>query len=97
MAVEKINIDYVAKLARIELNEEEKVQFSEQLDSILGHFDKLNAVNVEGVEPMAHAVPVTNVWAEDEPGETFSPEQATQNSTEVIDNQVAVPKVVGES
>jgi len=97
MSVEKIDIDYVANLARIELTADEKIQFSAQLDHVLGHFAKLNAVDIAGVEPMAHAVPVVNVWAADEAGEVLSPEEALQNAVEGEANQVVLPKVIGES
>ncbi|WP_269523812.1 Asp-tRNA(Asn)/Glu-tRNA(Gln) amidotransferase subunit GatC [Coraliomargarita parva] len=90
-----IDIDYVANLARIELTDEEKARLGQQLDDILGYFDKLNAVDVSGVEPMAHAHPVFNVWREgDEPGPTYSPEVLTKMAPESRDNQVVVPKVV---
>jgi len=90
-----IDIDYVANLARIELSQEEKAKLGGQLDDILGYFDKLNAVNVDGVEPMAHAHAVTNVWREgDEPGPTYSPEVLIKMAPESRENQVVVPKVV---
>ena len=97
MSVETIDIDYVAKLARIELTEEEKALFSDQLGQVLEHFEQLKAVNVDGVEPMAHAVPVVNVWAEDTPGSVFSPEEALLNASEVENNQLVLPKIVGEN
>lgn len=90
-----IDIDYVANLARIELTDEEKAKLGSQLDDILGYFEKLNMVNVDGVEPMAHSHPVTNVWREgDEPGPTFSPDVLTRMAPDSRDNQVVVPKVV---
>ena len=90
-----IDIDYVANLARIELTDEEKAKLGSQLDDILGYFDKLNAVDVSGVEPMAHAHAVTNVWREsDQPGPVFDPEVLMQMAPESRDNQVVVPKVV---
>ena len=90
-----IDIDYVANLARIELTAEEKERLGHQLDDILGYFEKLNAVDVGGVEPMAHAHAVSNVWREgDEPGPTYSTEQVTKMAPESRDNQVVVPKVV---
>lgn len=92
---EHIDIDYVANLARIELTDEEKIRLGSQLDDILGYFEKLKAVDVEGVEPMAHAHPVVNVWREnDQPGPTFDPEVLIRMAPESRDNQVVVPKVV---
>ena len=90
-----IDIDYVANLARIDLSGEEKAKLGTQLNDILGYFEKLNAVDVEGVEPMAHAHQIDNVWRTgDEPGPTYGPEVLTEMSPESRDNQVVVPKVV---
>ncbi len=90
-----IDIDYVANLARLDMSDEQKAKLGTQLDDILGYFDKLNAVDVEGVEPMAHAHRVFNVWREgDEPGETYPPEVLLNMAPEQRDNQVVVPKVV---
>lgn len=92
---EQIDIDYVANLARLELSEEEKETFGSQLKDILGYFEKLNAIDVEGVEPMAHAHQVYNVWREgDVPGETFGPEVLSGMAPEFRESQVVVPKVV---
>jgi len=90
-----IDIDYVANLARLDMTEEEKSKLGSQLDDILGYFEKLNSVDVEGVEPMAHAHRVANVWREgDQPGETYAPEILTGMAPDHRDNQVVVPKVV---
>jgi aspartyl-tRNA(Asn)/glutamyl-tRNA(Gln) amidotransferase subunit C len=90
-----IDIDYVANLARLEMSAEEKAKLGSQLDDILGYFDKLNAVDVSGVEPMAHAHRVFNIWREgDQPGETYAPEVLTRMAPEQRDQQVVVPKVV---
>ena len=91
----EIDIDYVAKLARLELSDKEKEKLGAQLQDILGYFDKLNSVDVENVEPMAHAYSVFNVWRDsDEPGGTYSPDVLMQMAPEQRDNQVVVPKVV---
>ena len=90
-----IDIDYVADLARIELTDKEKLTLSAQLDDILGHFDKLSAVNVDGIEPMAHTQNIHNVWrTADAPGATLRVEALTEMAPEQRDNQVVVPKVV---
>lgn len=90
-----IDIDYVADLARIDMSDEEKAKLGSQLDDILGYFEKLNTVDVTGVEPLAHAQQVSNIWREgDQPGETYPPETLTQMAPQQRDNQVVVPKVV---
>ncbi|MBG29963.1 MAG: Asp-tRNA(Asn)/Glu-tRNA(Gln) amidotransferase GatCAB subunit C [Opitutae bacterium] len=92
----KLDVDYVANLARIELTDEEKQKFSSQLGDVLKYFDKLNAVEVDGVEPTAHAFPRHNVWDEDQPRSGFSSEEALMNAPEKRQDQVVVPKVIEE-
>ena len=92
----KLDVDYVANLARIELTEKEKKKFSSQLGDVLKYFDKLNAVEVEGVEPTAHAFPRHNVWDEDQPRSGLSSEEALMNAPEKRQEQVVVPKVIEE-
>lgn len=93
----EIDIDYVAKLARIELTEEEKGKFSKQLGQILGYFKKLSAIDVSDVEPSAHAHAIYNVWREDIEGEPMSVEDALMNAPAKRDNQIVVPKVVDDA
>lgn len=93
---EDFDIEYVAQLARIELSEEEKKVFGSQLGEVLAFFGKLKEVNVEGIEPTAHAHPIFNVWAEDQPGKTFTPAEALRNAPSQRDDQVVVPRIVEE-
>jgi len=95
MDTPNIDIDYLANLARIELSKEEKIKLSSQLNDIIGYFDKLSAIDVEGVEPMAHAHKVFNIWREgDEPGQTYTVDTLKKMAPEYRDNQVVVPKVI---
>ena len=90
-----IDIDYVADLARIELTDKEKSTLSAQLADILGHFEKLSAVDVDGIEPMAHTQNIHNVWRlGDAPGATLKAQTLIEMAPEQRDNQVVVPKVV---
>lgn len=59
-------VEHIATLSRLELSEEEKVVFANQLSSILEYVDKLAAVDTSDVEPMAHSLPVRNVFRVDE-------------------------------
>ena len=92
-----MDIEYVAKLARISLTDEEKKKFSAQLGDVLENFEKLNAIDVSGIEPTAHAFPLYNVWQEDEPETGFTPEEALKNAPAQRANQVVVPKVVEDA
>lgn len=92
-----IDIDYVAKLARIELTEDEKAKYSAQLGQILEYFKKLSEVDVDGVEPSAHAHSIYNVWRDDIPTPAMSVEDALMNAPAKRDNQIVVPKVVDDA
>jgi aspartyl-tRNA(Asn)/glutamyl-tRNA(Gln) amidotransferase subunit C len=65
MKLERDAVLHIAKLARVELTEQEIATFSDQLSDIIGHFDALNAVDTDGVEPTAHTLPLRNVMADD--------------------------------
>ena len=93
---QELDVDYVANLARIELSDEEKQKFSSQLGDVLKYFEKLNSVEVEGVEPTAHAFPRYNVWDEDSPQSGFSVDEALSNAPEKRQDQMVVPKVIEE-
>jgi aspartyl-tRNA(Asn)/glutamyl-tRNA(Gln) amidotransferase subunit C len=89
-----LRLDHVSQLARIDLTPEEKERFATQLGDVLKYIEQLNEVNVEGVEPTAHAFPVVNVWAADVPEPGLSVEDALRNAPEKRDNMFVVPKVV---
>ena len=93
----EINIDYVAKLARIELTSEEKEKYSQQLGQILGYFQKLSEIDVTDVEPSAHAHAIYNVWREDVEGTPMNVDDALMNAPAKRDNQIVVPKVVDDA
>jgi aspartyl-tRNA(Asn)/glutamyl-tRNA(Gln) amidotransferase subunit C len=89
-----MDIDYVSNLARIELSEKEKEKFRGQLGDVLKYFEKLQEVNVDGVEPTAHAFPRYNVWDNDLAKKPFSVDLALQNAPKSRNEQILVPKVV---
>jgi aspartyl-tRNA(Asn)/glutamyl-tRNA(Gln) amidotransferase subunit C len=67
MKLDRDIVIHISKLARVELSDAEVETFSEQLSEIIGHFDALNAVDTDGVEPTAHTLPLENVMADDRP------------------------------
>jgi aspartyl-tRNA(Asn)/glutamyl-tRNA(Gln) amidotransferase subunit C len=93
----KLDIDYVAQLARLALTPEEKQRFAQQLADVLAYIEQLKEVDVSGVEPTAHAFEVVNVWQDDVPGAAFPLEKALQNAPAVRDGMIVVPKVVDEA
>uniref|UniRef100_A0A7C4QWU7 Aspartyl/glutamyl-tRNA(Asn/Gln) amidotransferase subunit C n=1 Tax=candidate division CPR3 bacterium TaxID=2268181 RepID=A0A7C4QWU7_UNCC3 len=76
------DIRYCAKLARIELTPEEEERFFKQLSSILGYFEKLNELDLEGVEPIYQVTGQTNVFREDEVMNVSRTEDMLRNAPE---------------
>lgn len=97
MNTDSIDIDYLSSLSRIELSPEEKATYSRQLGQILEYFERLKSVNVDGVEPTAHAFPMENIYAEDVSRAALTPEAALQNAPSKREQQFVVPKVVDEA
>jgi aspartyl-tRNA(Asn)/glutamyl-tRNA(Gln) amidotransferase subunit C len=89
-----IDIDHLATLSRLALTPEEKARFSAQLGDILGYVEQLKQVNVDGVEPTAHATPIFNVLQDDDPRPGLPVEEALRNAPAQRDQMVLVPRVV---
>lgn len=93
-AAPQLDIDHVAKLARLALTPEEKAKFAQQLGDVLHHIEQLSKVDVSNVEPTAHAAPVFNVWADDIAQAGLSVELALRNAPAQRQHMIVVPKVV---
>ncbi|MDQ0340095.1 aspartyl-tRNA(Asn)/glutamyl-tRNA(Gln) amidotransferase subunit C [Caldalkalibacillus uzonensis] len=94
--ISKQEVEHVARLARLNLTEEEKEQFTKQLDSILNFAQKLNELDTDNVEPTSHVLPLVNVMRDDVPHESLPVEEALKNTAEHQDGQVKVPSVLEE-
>ncbi len=94
MAHPELDVGYVAKLARLKLTKEEAQLFQEQLGHVLQYADKLREVDVSGVEVAAHAVPMCNVFREDEPRDWFTADEALRNAPRQVNGLFVVTKVV---
>ena len=94
MADPQIDVRYVANLARINLSEEEVTRYGTQLQDIMGYIEKLSEVDVDGIEPTAHAYEVSNRVREDIPVPSLPAEGFLKNTPDQSKNQLRVPKVV---
>ena len=90
----QLDIDHIAKLARLALTPDEKAKFAQQLGDVLHHIEQIAKVDVTGVDPTAHASPVYNVWQDDVAQPGLSVADALRNAPAQRDNMIAVPKVV---
>ena len=84
---------HVAKLARLELSEEEQENYTKQLSSILSYIEKLNEIDTTGIEPMAHSVKISNVMREDIVVQDFSRDEMLKNAPCEEDGFFKVPKI----
>lgn len=86
----------VALLARLELSEAELDEYATQLGRILEYVEILDALDTEDVEPMAHAVELTNVFRADEPSASLPREEALANAPLSDGRYFLVPPILGE-
>ncbi len=96
MALTRQDVEKVALLARLQLEPEELDQLTGQLARVLEYVDQLSQLDTSDVAPLAHAVELTNVFREDEPGQTLPREQALANAPRSDGRFYLVPAVLGE-
>ena len=89
-----IDVAHVAKLARLNLTEEETTLFQAQLGRVLEYAEKLREPDTSHVEAAAHAIPIFNIFREDEPRAGFSAEEALRNAPRQANGLFIVTKVV---
>ncbi len=90
----KMDIEKVAKLARLELSEEEKKIFGNQLEQVLTYMEQLNQLDTKGVEPTSHAIPMPNVFREDEVKPSFPRDEVLGIAPDKEDDHFKVPKII---
>lgn len=90
----EIDVDHVARLARLALTEEERARFRAQLGVILEHAERVREVAAEDVPPTSHPIPMRNVLREDEPEPGLSHEEALAGAPEAERARFKVPRIV---
>ena len=96
MALTREEVRKVALLARLELAEEELDAQAANLNTLLEQFEKLQALDVTGIEPTSHAIPLVNVLREDVLRPSLSRDEVLVNAPEASDGCFVVPRVLGE-
>jgi aspartyl-tRNA(Asn)/glutamyl-tRNA(Gln) amidotransferase subunit C len=89
--IERSDVDYVARLARLRLSDDEAERMTRELSAVLGYIEHIEELDLDGVEPTSHVVQLENVLRADEPGECLPREQALANAPEAADDGFAVP------
>ncbi len=95
--IDEVQVRKVAKLSRLELTEAEVEEFTDQLSAILDYVEKMNELDTDGIEPLAHCLPISNVLREDCVKESLGTEQALANTPQRNGEFFKVPKILDDS
>ena len=95
--IDQTQVKKVARLARLELTEAEVAEFTDQLSEILDYVEKLNELDTENVEPLAHCLPITNCFREDIIKESLGTEKTLANAPQRDGEFFKVPKILDDS
>lgn len=95
--IDEKQVREVAMLGRLELSDKEVKMFSAQLSEILNYVEKLNELDTENVEPLAHSLPVQNVFRDDQPNDTLQTQQALANAPEHDEQFFLVPRILDDN
>jgi len=97
---EKIDAEQVrkvAKLSRLDLSDAEIAEFTDQLGAILGYVEKMNELDTSQVEPLAHCLPISNVFRADEVKPSLGTEKVLANAPEQDAPFFKVPKILDDN
>jgi aspartyl-tRNA(Asn)/glutamyl-tRNA(Gln) amidotransferase subunit C len=94
MEISKEQVEHVARLARLEVSEDEKAMFARQLSGILTYMDQLKELETKGVEPTATVLPTDNVFRDDDVRPSLPQEKALANAPDQADGFFRVPKIL---
>ena len=89
-------IEHIARLARLDLSEDELIRYGDQLSAVLDYIDQLREVDVNGVEPTAQVTGMRNIWREDEVRDCPEEERqaALKEAPELEEGQIKVKRVL---
>jgi len=95
--IDQAQVRKVARLSRLDLTEAEIEEFTDQLCAILDYVEKMNELDTENVEPLAHCLPVSNVFREDSVKESLGTENTLANAPQRDGEFFKVPKILDDS
>jgi aspartyl-tRNA(Asn)/glutamyl-tRNA(Gln) amidotransferase subunit C len=89
-------VEHVASLAKLDLSDEEIDRLQTEMGRILEHADKLQEVDTDDIQGTSHVIPMTNVYREDEVGQSLTPEEVVANAPDSAEEFFKVPRIVEE-
>ncbi|MGH2729461.1 MAG: Asp-tRNA(Asn)/Glu-tRNA(Gln) amidotransferase subunit GatC [Actinomycetota bacterium] len=97
MALDRAAVDHVARLARLALSEDERQRMQAELTQILEHAERIQALDLDDVEPTSHAIPLSNVMRPDEARPSLTPQEALANAPAAEDGRFMVPRIIEDA
>ena len=97
MSIDRAAVDHVARLARLDLSEEERERMRVELSQILEHAEQVQALDLDGVEAKSHSVPLKNAVRADEVTPSLPQEAALRNAPETEDGRFKVPRIIEDA
>jgi len=94
--INKSQVEKIAKLSRLKLTAQEVQEFTGQLSAIIDYVEKMNELDTANVEPLAHCLPIHNVFRSDEPKGSLGTEIALSNAPQTDGDFFKVPKILDE-
>ncbi len=95
--IDQAQVRKVAKLSRLELTEAEVEEFTGQLSAILDYVEKMNELDTDNIEPLAHCLPISNVFRQDRVKESLGTEKTLGNAPQRDGEFFKVPKILDDS
>jgi len=95
--IDQAQVRKVAKLSRLDLTEAEVEEFTGQLSAILDYVEKMNELDTDSIEPLAHCLPISNIFRRDCVKESLGTEKALANAPQRDGNFFKVPKILDDS
>jgi len=95
--INRQQVEKVAHLSRLDLTEQELELFSGQLSAIVEYIQKLNELKTDDVEPLAHCLPIHNVFRQDTVRPSLNVEKALENAPDRVDDFFKVPQILEDS
>ena len=97
MPIDRAAVDHVARLARLALSEEERSRMQVELSAILEHAERIQALDLDDLEPTSHPVPLKNMMRADEVRPSLSQEEALSNAPAEEDGRFRVPRIIEDA
>lgn len=97
MTIDRATVDHVARLARLDLSDAERERMGAELSKILEHVETIQAMDLDAVEPTAHALPLTSVMRLDEVKPSLTTDEALANAPQAEDDRFRVPRIVEDA